>query len=255
LRAHSREEEKLKFDSTVEERFYRMFGEERDRWVLRREPAPLIREDVIFIPDFLLQKGDKKFYLEIVGYWRERYRKSKREKLKRLRDLPILLLVNKKFQSEFWDLGFPIFVYDKGHFPIWQIVDFLSQYDAEELEARVQTVLQKRVEIMARMCQLLSQKNLLTIEEVARILGCFEEEVPHVVEEAALRSEKFVFVKGVGIIDKAFFDHLSHQDFSGSLAAVREKLAKMCLPMRLLDELGYIIKWKSLRDAVVEKIS
>jgi hypothetical protein len=255
LRVHWVEEERLKFDSTVEEKFYHLFGEERGRWTLRREPAPIIREDVIFIPDFLLEKGDKKFYLEVVGYWRESYRRSKREKLKRLRDLPILLLVDKKFQSEFWDLGFPIFVYEKGHFPIWQIVDFLSKQDTKQLEVKVQTVLQKRAEIMARIGQLLGQKKFLTIGQMATILGCFEEEVAHVVKEAAIRSESFVFVKRVGMMDRAFYEYLSRQDFSGSLSTVREKLAQMRLPVELLDELGYRIRWKSLGNARVEKIS
>ncbi|HZA06554.1 MAG TPA: DUF790 family protein, partial [Nitrososphaeraceae archaeon] len=71
------------FDSSVEEKFARKFEQSATGWKLIREPDPLIVSDgKALIPDFMIEKYDKKIYLEIVGFWTKEYLENKIHKIK-----------------------------------------------------------------------------------------------------------------------------------------------------------------------------
>ena len=71
------------FDSGVEEKFARKFEQSATGWKLIREPDPLIVSDgKALIPDFMIEKYDKKIYLEIVGFWTKEYLENKIHKIK-----------------------------------------------------------------------------------------------------------------------------------------------------------------------------
>jgi predicted nuclease of restriction endonuclease-like RecB superfamily len=71
------------FDSSVEEKFASKFEQSATGWKLTREPDPLITSDgKALIPDFMIEKYDKKIYLEIVGFWTKEYLENKIHKIK-----------------------------------------------------------------------------------------------------------------------------------------------------------------------------
>lgn len=240
------EEENLSFDSTIEELFYKTFGDERNHWKLVREPEPIIEDDFIFIPDFCIERGKRKFYVEVIGFWTDDYRARKREKLKKIRDLPIIILVNKKYKNEFYDLGFPMFTYDKD-FPIASLIDFLSIYEIEEVEEKRHRVLKNKDKII----ESLGQKEFVNIKELSEILNCYEENVSEIMEDIKDDLKGNVFFESVGLLSKKLYDSLIEKDFSGDFKKVKGKLGN--IPITFLEKIGYRIEWHSLNDAVVKK--
>jgi len=81
------------FDSSLEERFARKFGETRNGWRLRRETLLLEAGEHLVVPDFVFQHGDgTEVALEIVGYWTPEYLAEKFEKLARVTDqIPMIV--------------------------------------------------------------------------------------------------------------------------------------------------------------------
>lgn len=238
-------EEQITFDSTIEENFARLFGTEKNHWKLVREPEPIITEDVVFIPDFSLERGDRKIYLEVIGFWTEEYRMKKREKLKKLRDLEIILLIDRKYRNEFYDIGFPQFYYKGGKFPVWEMMRYLSKYEEEEVEEKKKKVAENKKEITEK----LKKEKFFSIKALSKIFDCYEEEVSSLAEQ--VESESFVFVKGVGLFSKKYYQSLIEKDWSGNLKEVQSKLNG--IPLSFLENIGYKIEWKSLVEAVVRK--
>jgi predicted nuclease of restriction endonuclease-like RecB superfamily len=80
------------FDSSVEQKFAIKFEQSATGWKLIREPDPLIMSDgKALIPDFMIEKYDKRIYLEIVGFWTKEYLENKIHKIK-----DILTIYNSK---------------------------------------------------------------------------------------------------------------------------------------------------------------
>jgi uncharacterized protein len=72
--------EPRRFDSRLEERFARDFGRLAPDWDLTREPEPVRAAGVLIFPDFLLRHRrhpDRRFLLEIVGFWTREYLEHK----------------------------------------------------------------------------------------------------------------------------------------------------------------------------------
>jgi hypothetical protein len=81
------------YDSRLEERFARDFARANLDWDLVREPEPVEADGVLVFPDFaIVHRRDqaRRFLLEIVGFWTPEYL---REKLDRLRAMPVAPLV------------------------------------------------------------------------------------------------------------------------------------------------------------------
>ncbi|MEX0717856.1 MAG: DUF790 family protein [Planctomycetaceae bacterium] len=85
------------FDSRVEERFVRRWGDgPRNGWTLVREGEVLHRGQKTFVPDFAFRHEDGTCaLLEIVGFWTPKYLQAKLATLRMFRDVPILLAVPK----------------------------------------------------------------------------------------------------------------------------------------------------------------
>jgi hypothetical protein len=87
------------FDSIVEEDFAARFQAVATKWLLRREPEPVLAGKQVIIPDFSLEKEGKRVYVEIVGFWTVEYLLRKIEKLKKV-DVDMLVLVNENLACE-----------------------------------------------------------------------------------------------------------------------------------------------------------
>lgn len=87
-------EERLSYDSTLEEEFARkmqMLGYE-----VEREPDVVKAGKYAFIPDFAVNLGDKKVYIEIAGFWTDEYLRKKAEKIKSS-SIPLILIAREDF--------------------------------------------------------------------------------------------------------------------------------------------------------------
>ena len=67
------------FDSSIEKSIY--YTLKSLKLNVKREPEPVALGDLLYIPDFLIKYGDKKFYVEIAGYWRKEYAEKKAYKI------------------------------------------------------------------------------------------------------------------------------------------------------------------------------
>ncbi len=132
------------FDSSIEQSFSASFvslasSQGVDGWRLEREPEPLLLASSIFIPDFALTRGQRRIYVEILGFWTPSYRERKIQKLQQLLDRDDLLLaIPIDAKDAFASIAphFPIVYYD-GQLSVTHVLQMLhSRYDdfAERLE-------------------------------------------------------------------------------------------------------------------------
>jgi uncharacterized protein len=72
--------EPRRFDSKVEERFFRDLGRLAPAWNIIREPEPIQAGPWLLFPDFALQRSmhpNRRWYVEIIGFWTDRYLERK----------------------------------------------------------------------------------------------------------------------------------------------------------------------------------
>ncbi len=143
------------FDSSIEQAFSASFvslasSQGVDGWRLEREPEPLLLASSIFIPDFALTRGQRRIYVEILGFWTPAYRERKIQKLQQLQDrADLLLAIPIEAKDAFTSIApyFPIVYYD-GQLSVTQVLQTLhTHYDdfAERLELIAIPVVRERV--------------------------------------------------------------------------------------------------------------
>lgn len=124
-----KEREREEFDSSVEEDFYMSFQSLGTDWKIRREPEALVAGSSVFVPDFSLEKGNVKVYVEIVGFWTENYVKRKLEKLGELKE-KVILLVNEELACSSFQ-KYPDVIYYKRRVPLKDLLEMLGRREAE----------------------------------------------------------------------------------------------------------------------------
>jgi hypothetical protein len=78
------------FDSLVEEDFGSRFEALRSKWIIRREPEPLIAGKNVMIPDFSFERDNLKIFMEVVGFWTNEYLLRKIDKLEKINEKMIV---------------------------------------------------------------------------------------------------------------------------------------------------------------------
>ncbi len=99
------------FDSSIEARFHAEFSAlaregHTAGWQIEREPEAIAlpAQHLLFVPDFALQRGSTRVWLEIIGFWTADYRQRKLEKLEKLKahgEYKLLLAVDTSLQADF----------------------------------------------------------------------------------------------------------------------------------------------------------
>jgi predicted nuclease of restriction endonuclease-like RecB superfamily len=87
------------FDSRLEERFARDFGRLATDWDLVREPEPVRAGGGLVFPDFLLRhrtNPDRRFLLEIVGFWTRDYLERKLSALRKAALSNLILCIDEE---------------------------------------------------------------------------------------------------------------------------------------------------------------
>ena len=198
------------FDSSIEQSFAEAFhalatSDGADGWQLEREPEPLLLNPVvgettssttlqgIFIPDFALTRGNRRIYVEILGFWTTSYRERKIAKLQHLvgRD-DLVLAIPVQAREGFTSLGanFPIVEYN-GQLSATELLKVLrSRYDdlAERLARIDVDSVRKRIE----------NAGLLSERACYELLHCYRRsELLRAAERVA--GESIAFTPGVGL--------------------------------------------------------
>lgn len=166
----------LTFDSEVERDFAHRFEPLRGGWSLIREPEPIVVGRSIFIPDFMLTRGNLKVYLEIVGFWTEDYLRKKLEKLKMIKDLNLIIAIDSTLGDV--DLkGTPhIVIKYKRRVPVHEVLKQLRKFEKPIPKARKIDI--KKVKLDKD----LEGITLKDAYEILKGLGVKEEEVQRVIE-------------------------------------------------------------------------
>ncbi len=124
-----KEREREVFDSSVEEDFYTAFQSLGTGWRIGRESDTLIAGSSVFMPDFILEKGNAKVYVEIVGFWTENYVKKKLEKLGKLQE-KVILLVNEELACSTFQ-RYPDVIYYRRRIPLKSLLEILGRRESE----------------------------------------------------------------------------------------------------------------------------
>ena len=93
-------------DSKIEGQFQKTWRRFQG-WKAQAEPEAIIVGKKMYVPDFLLERGDKRIYLEIVGFYTMKYIQKKRRQMQELEKLgvPIIYLIDESLKDHFIDLS------------------------------------------------------------------------------------------------------------------------------------------------------
>ncbi len=195
------------FDSSIEQSFSASFvslasSQGVDGWRLEREPEPLLLPSSIFIPDFALTRGQRRIYVEILGFWTTSYRERKIQKLQQLlgRD-DLLLAIPVEAKDAFANIAshFPIVYYD-GQLSATHVLQMLhSRYDnfAERLEQIDISTVRERV----------LREGLVPERLCYELLHCYRRsELPQAAERVI--GADILFTPGIGLYGQAWLTQL-----------------------------------------------
>ncbi|MHA1115611.1 MAG: DUF790 family protein [Candidatus Heimdallarchaeaceae archaeon] len=210
--AEGEQEKQLEVDSEIERIFLSQWQNNKG-WTATAEPETIFLADKIFVPDFTLKRGEKKVYLEIVGFYTEKYIHKKRTKMLEIAktDLPIIYLVDKKLESHFNDLleTIDVIYYKKNKIPSLTLHNLLeSKYS--DISERIETIITK----FSGICELISSNNeVVEINQLADELGLYSvDNIKKIMEYEQIKEQieknNLVFVPEYGIITQTKYEDL-----------------------------------------------
>jgi predicted nuclease of restriction endonuclease-like RecB superfamily len=196
------DEENARFDSAVEATLARRFAAlvrqgRAAGWRLVREPAPLMAGSRVLIPDFALERGERRVFVEVVGFWTPAYLERKRRALEHLPpDTPLLLAVAETAMPALAGLPFPLLPY-RDAVPLQQLLD--------AAEARFGDFADRTRDAGERLAAACREAagGWLSLEALAAALGCHTSgEVQRVLQAHAL-PEGWLHIPGAGLCGPA----------------------------------------------------
>jgi predicted nuclease of restriction endonuclease-like RecB superfamily len=160
-----------RFDSAVEADLARRFAAlvrqgRAAGWRLVREPAPLLAGNRVLIPDFALERGPRRVFVEVVGFWTPAYLERKRRALEHLPpETPLVLAVAETAVPALAGLPFPLLPY-RDAVPLQPLLD-LAEARFGDFTARTRDAGQR----LAAACRE-ATGGWLSLEALAEALGC-----------------------------------------------------------------------------------
>lgn len=248
------EDNKAIFDSSIEQSFAEAFtalanSHGADGWQLEREPEPLVvpvspggeTSQAIFIPDFALTRGNRRIYLEILGYWTPAYRERKIQKLQQLkerRDIVLAIPVEAREGFSSMRTLFPVVEY-AGQLSATELLKVLRGHydDFAERVARID-----RDQVRSRIVE----EGLVPERACYGLLHCYRRSE---LSQAADRvtDERIAFTPGIGLYQIAWMERL-RASFVEWLREQRESSGKgRALPLSEVLREGRA-RWPVLAD-------
>lgn len=229
----------VKFDSLVEEKFFKDFSGLKTDWKLIREPSPLIAGAHVFVPDFCFEKNGIRVYLEIVGFWTRKYLELKVKKLQQLHDIDILVAADEHLACDKLKQVKGQLIFYRGTVPLKPILEFL--------ETKEESLLKQEIDNL-KLKQLILEGDIVPLRSLAEQYG--------VSEEAIRRKLKGLEVDGYTLVGDSFIsnkklreielkiDSLTSQSLSEALHIIEHEGIEK--PYDVLSALKYDIHWKGL---------
>lgn len=234
-----REGDEAKFDSLVEERFFKDFQSLNTDWKIVREPPPLIVGTHVFIPDFSFEKNGIKVYMEIVGFWTKKYLETKIKKLQQLQSVDILIAADQHLACDKLKQVKGHLIFYKGRVPLKPILNFLKTRAETQIQFEIRNLKLEPLELEGDVVQLhkLAEEHGVSNEALRRKIEDFK------VEGYTLIGDLFISNKKLKEIDSKIAS-LTNPSLSQALHLIEHDGIKK--PFDILTKLDYDIQWKGL---------
>lgn len=237
------------FDSTVEERFFRDFQSLRSGWKIVREPSPLIAGRHVMIPDFSLEKDEVKVYMEIVGFWTQKYLQTKMKKLQQLQGVDILVAADQQLAcSRLKKVGGDVIFY-KNKVPLRPIFKFLKSREEEFLRQEIEKL---------DLASLRLKEDVVMIHNLAEKQG--------VSDQALRRKLTGLEIPGYTLVGETLISTRKIRELELKISALSKPPLSRVLrlienegikhPFDLLSELNYSVRWNGLdinKSSIIKK--
>jgi predicted nuclease of restriction endonuclease-like RecB superfamily len=249
IRGLSREEERS-FDSSAEEDFAIRFDSLKTGWKLTREPGPLPVGHHVMLPDFLIQLGDLRVYLEIMGFWSNDYLVDKLRKLEAVKEVDLIVAVDRRLACKVSSkrLEHLSLIYYKNKVPLKPVLTHLEKKEKTLTYREAETIVGAELKLTAPVVEM---------EVIAGLLGVSTESVKVAIENISIPGylklgdlciQKTFLEK----IDTAIQDRLTSERLSfGEAVKLIESLGGKN-PSTILEILGYRTIWRGIIPELAE---
>ena len=233
------------YDSIVEADFGSQFQALKTKWILKREPEPLIVGKHVMIPDFSFERDNLKIYMEVVGFWTTDYLLRKIKKLKEI-NVKMLVAVDQSLACEaltqLKKRSLINILYYKKRIPLSPVLNFLKDAYKEIYAKQLNFLKNIKVDFT---------ESVVDFEEFAKRIGVSVE----VAREVLLKNtpEDYI-VWSKGLIKKEKVNHIKQKINNKiqlkkklPLTIVIELLAEEGInEVSLINSVGYKILWYGL---------
>ena len=258
FRKSEEEEFKPEIDSKVENKFLKTWRNYKG-WKAKAEPEAIITGKKMYVPDFLLQRGVKEVYLEIVGYYTMKYIQKKKMQMKELAriGIPIIYLIDEDIKNNFSDVKGIVATFFSGtDIPNNEVARLLEE-KYTDYEERL-PILKEKVEMLCS--EINNNLHLMTIQRIQKKLEAYTpEEASKVLSENEitnlLEENNILFLTSFGLIKEnivkevqAFMkdrDNINLSKLKEEFPDYKEALIVIC------QHLGYNVSWKSINDVEI----
>jgi hypothetical protein len=232
------------FDSAIEKEFSLL---NFNSWSVKREPAVLKAGQYAFIPDFSLEKNDKRIYVEIIGFWTPEYLKNKIQKLNLLKEKEdLLLLVDKNLACSGSEFKTDNLIFYDGKIPYLEILKILRKYEERVVTEDVERLKNIRIAL---------EGSVINLCDIAR---------KYDVSLDAIKTDiKQNNRNGYLLVGEQLIDNQTLKAVKGELNGVKKHSEALIVfgnygikSQQIFDILGYKVKWNGLdpEDAEILKI-
>jgi predicted nuclease of restriction endonuclease-like RecB superfamily len=232
------------FDSAIEKEFSLL---NFNNWSVKREPTVLKAGQYAFIPDFSLEKNDKRIYVEIIGFWTPEYLQNKIQKINLLKEKEdLLLLVDKNLACSGSEFNTDNLIFYDGKIPYLEILKILRKYKEKQVTEEVERL--KNIKIAL-------EGSVINLGDIAKTYN--------VTIDALKMDIKQNNRNGYLLIGDQLIDNQTLKAVQGKMHGVKKhKEAPIIFgnygikSQQIFDILGYKVKWNGLdpENAEIVKI-
>lgn len=241
------------FDSLVEEDFGSRFEALRTKWIVRREPEPLIAGKTVMIPDFSFERDKLKIYMEVVGFWTNDYLSRKIDKLEKINE-KMIVAVDESLACEalmrLKNHSLIKIIFYKKKIPLSPVLNFLN-CEYKEIQNK-QFVFMKNFKVNFT-------ESIVDFEEFASRIGVSVKVIREFINQThpngyVIYSEGLIKKEKIEKIKQKINDKLkSHKSIP--LSVVMTILSKEGInTTSVLSSIGYKVVWRGLDSKKAEVI-
>lgn len=238
------------FDSRVEEDFAARFRALGTGWTLTREPDPLPVGEYVMIPDFALEKGGSRIYLEIVGFWTPEYIEDKMKKLDMAKGIDMIVAIDRNLACRMPSKRYEHLnlLYYKDKVPLKPILEHLRMREKHLVEKEVRNLQSMELNLTS---------SVFDTYGIANLMGISVEAVKEMIEKLHAPGHRrigeiFISENLLGIIKDALANRLESGRLNFEEASKLIESLGGRNPSTVLDALGYRVVWHGIEPKSAE---